>query len=137
MIRTPQESDRPIEVSTTLVPLMDVVFAILTFFIMSTLYLTKSEGLIVNLPKASQSHSQQQTRINVTVLPNGTLALNKNIISIDQLEPNVRALMVATQQTVVIINADKAVEHGNVVAVLDQVKKIDGVRVAIATKKSS
>ena len=137
MIRTPQESDRPIEVSTTLVPLMDVVFAILTFFIMSTLYLTKSEGLIVNLPKASQSQSQQQTRINVTVLPNGTLALNKNIISIDQLEPNVRALMVATQQTVVIINADKAVEHGNVVAVLDQVKKIDGVRVAIATKKSS
>ena len=137
MIRTPQESDRPIEVSTTLVPLMDVVFAILTFFIMSTLYLTKSEGLIVNLPKASQSESQQQTRINVTVLPNGTLALNKNTIAIDQLEPNIRALMVATQQTVVIINADKVVEHGNVVAVLDQVKKIDGVKVAIATKKSS
>ena len=137
MIRTPQESDRPVEVSTTIVPLMDVVFAILTFFIMSTLYLTKSEGLIVNLPKASQSESQPQTRINVTVLPNGTLALNKNTIAIDQLEPNIRALMVATQQTIVIINADKVVEHGNVVAVLDQVKKIDGVKVAIATKKSS
>ena len=104
MIRTPTESDRPIEVSTTLVPLMDVVFAILTFFIMSTLYLTKSEGLIVNLPKASQSQQQQQTRVNITVLPNGVLALNKNMIPLDQLEPNVRSLMVATQQTVVIIN---------------------------------
>ncbi len=135
MIRTPIESDRPIEVSTTLVPLMDVVFAILTFFIMSTLYLTKSEGLIVNLPKASQSQQQQQTRVNITVLPNGTLALNKNIIPLDQLENNVRSLMLATQQTIVIINADKAVEHGNVVAVLDQVKKIDGVKIAIATKK--
>ena len=135
MIRTPIESDRPIEVSTTLVPLMDVVFAILTFFIMSTLYLTKSEGLIVHLPKASQSQQQQQTRVNITVLPNGTLALNKNIIPLDQLENNVRSLMLATQQTIVIINADKAVEHGNVVAVLDQVKKIDGVKIAIATKK--
>ena len=135
MIRTPIESDRPVEVSTTLVPLMDVVFAILTFFIMSTLYLTKSEGLIVNLPKASQSQQQQQTRVNITVLPNGTLALNKNIIPLDQLEPNIRSLMITTQQTIVIINADKEVQHGNIVAVLDQVKKIDGVKVAIATKK--
>lgn len=126
MMRTPDESDRPVEISTTIVPLMDVVFAILTFFIMSTLYLTKSEGLLVNLPKTSQSQQQQQTRVNVTVLPDGTLALNKRIIPIDQLEPNVRSLMVTTQQTIVIINADKTVEHGNVVAVLDQVKKIDG-----------
>ncbi len=135
MMRTPQDFDRPVEVSTTLVPLMDVVFAILTFFIMSTLYLTKSEGLIVNLPKAAQSQSQQQTRVNVTVMPDGTLALNKQTIPLDQLESNVRSLMRATQQTVVIINADTAVTHGNVVAVLDQVKKIDGIKVAIATKK--
>lgn len=135
MMRTPQDFDRPVEVSTTLVPLMDVVFAILTFFIMSTLYLTKSEGLIVNLPKAAQSQSQQQTRVNVTVMSDGTLALNKQTIPLDQLEANVRSLMVATQQTVVIINADTAVNHGSVVAVLDQVKKIDGVKVAIATKK--
>ena len=135
MMRTPQEFDRPVEVSTTLVPLMDVVFAILTFFVMSTLYLTKSEGLIVNLPKAAQSQSQQQTRVNVTVMQDGTLALNKQILSLDQLEANVRSLMTSTQQTVVIINADTAVNHGNVIAVLDQVKKIDGVKVAIATKK--
>jgi biopolymer transport protein ExbD len=135
MMRTPNESDRPIEIATTIVPLMDIVFAILTFFIMSTLYLTKSEGLIVNLPKASQSQQQPQTRVNITVLPNGLLALNKQIIKLDQLETNVRSLMIATQQTVVIINADKAVEHGNIVDVLDQVKKIEGVKVAIATKK--
>ncbi len=135
MMRTPDESERPIEIATTIVPLMDVVFAILTFFIMSSLYLTKSEGLLVNLPKASQSQQQQQTRVNITVLADGTLALNKRIIGLDQLEPNVRSLMAATQQTIVIINADKTVEHGNVVAVLDQVKKIEGIKVAIATKK--
>ena len=114
---------------------MDVVFAILTFFIMSSLYLTKSEGLLVNLPKTSQSQQQPQTRVNVTVLAEETLALNKRMIGLDQLGANVRSLMVTTQQTIVIINADKTVEHGNVVAVLDQVKKIDGVKVAIATKK--
>jgi len=69
------------------------------------------------------------------VLADGTLALNKRMIGLDQLGANVRSLMVTTQQKIVIINADKTVEHGNVVAVLDQVKKIDGVKVAIATKK--
>ena len=135
MMRTPDESERPIEIATTIVPLMDVVFAILTFFIMSSLYLTKLEGLLVNLLKTSQSQQQPQTRLNVTVLADETLALNKRMIGLDQLETNVRSLIVTTQQTIVIINADKTVEHGNVVAVLDQVKKNDGVKVAIATKK--
>jgi len=132
-MRTPQDFDRPLEISTTIVPLMDVVFAILTFFMMSTLFLTRSEGLDVNLPKASQSQSQTQNRVNVTIFPDGTLALNKQIIPLEQLEAKVRSLMVTTQQTVVIISADTKVEHGTVVSVLDQVKKIEGVKVSIAT----
>ena len=60
------------------------------------------------------------------MLADGTLALNKRMIGLDQLETNVRSLMVTTQQTIVIINADKTVEHGNMVAVLDQVKKMMG-----------
>ena len=57
-------------------------------------------------------------------MQDGTLALNKQSISLDQLEANIRSLMISTQQTVVIINADTAVNHGNVMAVLNQVKKM-------------
>lgn len=133
MMRVPEESDSPLELN--IVPMLDVVFAILTFFIMSTLFLTRSEGLPVNLPKAATAKSQQQTKIAVTVQPNGQLALNKRSLQIDQLETGVRSLVQANQQAVVVIHADENVNHGQVVAVMDQIRKVEGVKMAIATKK--
>lgn len=133
MMRVPEESDSPLELN--IVPMLDVVFAILTFFIMSTLFLTRSEGLPVNLPKAATAKSQQQTKIAVTVQPNGQLALNKRSVQINQLETGVRSLVQASQQAVVVIHADENVNHGQVVEVMDQIRKIDGVKMAIATKK--
>lgn len=133
MMRVPEDSESPIELN--IVPMLDVVFAILTFFIMSTLFLTRSEGLPVNLPKAATSSSQQQTKIAVTVKPDGQLALNKQAVQIDQLETGVRSLVQANQQTVVVIHADEKVDHGQVVSVMDQIRKVNGVKMAIATKK--
>ena len=132
-MRVPEDSESPIELN--IVPMLDVVFAILTFFIMSTLFLTRSEGLPVNLPKAATSSSQQQTKIAVTVKPDGQLALNKQAVQIDQLETGVRSLVQANQQTVVVIHADEKVDHGQVVSVMDQIRKVNGVKMAIATKK--
>ncbi|MBE9012721.1 biopolymer transporter ExbD [Pseudanabaenaceae cyanobacterium LEGE 13415] len=118
-----------------IVPMIDVVFALLTFFIVSTLFLTRSEGLPVNLPRAATAKTQQQTRIAVTVKPGGEIALNKQAIQLSQLETGVRALVQANQQAVVVINADEKVEHGAIVAVMDEIRKIDGVKMAIATKR--
>ncbi len=55
-MRLPDEPDMPSQIN--IVPMIDVIFAILTFFIMSTLYLTRSEGLPVNLPTASSARSR-------------------------------------------------------------------------------
>lgn len=132
-MRAPEEQDYPLELNVT--PMLDVVFSILTFFIMSTLFLTRSEGLPLNLPQAATAKSQQQTRIAVSVQPDGQVALNRKPIQLEQLETGVRTLVQANQQPVVVIHADEKVGHGQVVAVMDQVRKIDGVKMAIATKK--
>lgn len=129
----PEENDAPAQIN--IVPMIDVVFALLTFFIFATLFLTRSEGLPVNLPQAATAKSQQQTRIAVSVQPNGQVALNKRPIELSQLETGVRALVQANQQSVVVINADQKVEHGQIVAVMDEIRKINGVKMAIATKK--
>ena len=50
-MRLPDEPELPAQIN--IVPMIDVIFAILTFFIMSTLYLHRSEGLPVNLPQAA------------------------------------------------------------------------------------
>ncbi|MCU0551413.1 MAG: biopolymer transporter ExbD [Leptolyngbya sp. Prado105] len=129
----PKEDDATPQIN--IVPMIDVVFALLTFFIISTLFLTRSEGLPVNLPQAATAKIQQQTRIAITVKPGGEIALNKQPIQLSQLEIGVKALVQANQQAVVVINADEKVEHGAIVAVMDEIRKIDGVKMAIATKK--
>lgn len=133
-MRLPNESDRPFQIN--IVPMIDVIFAILTFFIMSTLFLTRSEGLPVNLPEAGTSEQQgQQNQWVVTIDAAGNLALNREEMSLDAIDAQIRALALTNQQPFVVINADEAVNHGKVVAVMDRLRAIEGVRMAIATQR--
>lgn len=132
-MRLPNESDRPFQIN--IVPMIDVIFAILTFFIMSTLFLTRSEGLPVNLPEAGTSERQGQNQLVVTIDAAGNLALNREEMSLDAIDAQIRALALTNQQPFVVINADEAVSHGKVVAVMDRLRAIEGVRMAIATQR--
>jgi biopolymer transport protein ExbD len=133
-MRLQDEPDIPAQIN--IVPMIDVIFAILTFFIMSTLFLTRQEGLPVNLPQAATSQqSQVPTKITVTVESNGAISLNKKPTTIDVLTEQVRALVGSTPDTIVVINADRKVEHGEIVTIMDQVRQVKGARLAIATQK--
>lgn len=131
------DEDRDEEFEINIVPMIDVVFAILTFFIVSTLFLTRSEGLPVNLPKAATAETQQQTRITVTVEEDGEVSLNREAIELERLQAGVRSLMDETQSAVVVINADESVSHGRVIAVMDQLREIEGATLGIATQPGS
>lgn len=131
------DEDRDEEFEINIVPMIDVVFAILTFFIVSTLFLTRSEGLPVNLPKAATAETQQQTRITVTVEEDGEVSLNREAIELARLQAGVRSLMDETQSAVVVINADESVSHGRVIAVMDQLREIEGATLGIATQPGS
>lgn len=133
-MRLQDEPDMPAQIN--IVPMIDVIFAILTFFIMSTLFLTRQEGLPVNLPKAATSQQAQiPTKITISVTEDGQLSLNRQPTEIDNLTGQIQTLMGNNSEAVVVINADRAVEHGDVVAVMDQVRQVKGAKLAIATQK--
>ena len=132
-MRLPDESETPFQIN--IVPMIDVIFAILTFFIISTLYLTRSEGLPVNLPTATTAQSQLQEEINVTISANGQIALNRQPIRLSQLQVAVRSLVESKSQSLVIINADRRVAHGEVINVMDQLRQVKGVKLAIAAER--
>ena len=118
------------------VPLIDVMFALLTFFIMSTLFLTRSEGLPVNLPKAATAKEQQiPTKVTITVDEKGQVSLNRDPIAVNDLAGRVRTLVGSNPDALVIINADQKVLHGEIVGIMDQVRQVKGARLAIATQK--
>jgi biopolymer transport protein ExbD len=127
------EADLPAQIN--IVPMIDVIFAILTFFVMSSLYLTKSQGLPVNLPKAATAQQQNRSEITITVDAKGQVALNRQPAQARDLPVRVRALMGKNKQALVIVNADERVSHGKVVAIMDQLRTIPGVRMAISAQR--
>lgn len=137
-MRLPDDSEigRP---SVNILPMIDVIFAILAFFILTTLYLTKAEGLPVNLPQAVTATPQNQVNLTLTITPDGELFLGEEAVALAELADQVQAFRVAQaiapeQPIFVTIRADAATPHGQVVAAMDQLRRVDGVRLGIATQ---
>lgn len=131
-MRWPDEPESSPQIN--IVPMIDVVFAVLAFFLVSSLYLSRNEGLTVALPGAQTGTTQPQLSIVVTVAADGALAVGGQSISDDQLLGVVQTQLPATVGNVVVIQADQAVPHGRVVAVMDQLRTLEGVQLAIATQ---
>lgn len=117
-----------------IVPMIDVIFAILTFFIMATLFLTRSEGLPVNLPEASTAENQVDSQITITLDAAGNISLNRKSIQLDQVATKVQALLKNNKQAFVAIEADAKVEHGRVIDVMDRLRTIKNVKLSIGAK---
>ncbi len=120
------------------IPLIDVIFAILTFFILASLFLTRSEGLPVNLPgaKTATQQNQTQSKLTVTMDEQGKVLLDRQPIEVRELVPRVKALKGNKPELLVIINADRAVEHGQVITVMDELRTVQGVKLGVATKRN-
>jgi len=134
-MKIPDEPERNLEIN--LVPMIDVIFSILAFFIISTLFLTRSQGLPVDLPQATTAQQQSETEVTVTMQADGKIALNQEEISLENLVPEVTKISQNAQETLVIVKADKAVTHGDVVNVMDRLRQVEGVKLAIATTTPS
>jgi biopolymer transport protein ExbD len=133
MRRLIEVEDHPPEVNV--VALIDVLFAILTFFIITSLTLSRTEGLAVNLPGASSGKVQDQTKIVISIDAQGSIAINRKSTDSANLLPQLKSLVVKDQPTIVVINADEQVGHGRVVEAMDLVQQIPGIKLGIATKR--
>jgi biopolymer transport protein ExbD len=133
-MKLPKEPNIPAQINV--VPLLDVVFTLLTFFVISSLFLTNSEGLPVNLPKAKSGQpSQTPEKITVTIDSQGQVSVNRKPTTFDALTEKVRTLVGSNQNVLVVINADEEANMGVAVAVMDKVRKVPGTKLAIATQK--
>ena len=128
----PDEDSR---LTINIVPMIDVIFAILAFFILSTLYLTRAEGLPVDLPMANTSVSQNEAALTLTITAAGELFLGNQSVTLENLPGDIRSLIAPGQPALVTVRADAATPHGQVVAAMDRIRDIEGVRLGIATQR--
>ena len=131
----PEDPEVPLQIN--IVPMIDVVFAVLAFFIISSLFLTRNEGLPVSLPGAETAEAQAQRQIVVTVNAAGEIFVGKQSVADDQLLEAIQTLGTLADGGLVVIRADQSVDYGRVVRVMDQVRTLPGVQLAIATEGGS
>ena len=116
-----------------ILPMIDIIFSILAFLIISSLYLTRVETVSVELPKASNSITQNKKFINISIDEGGNLFLNKNRIKLQDIKDKVVNLT-NENKNLVVLSADENVSHGYVISVLDVLRSIDGLKLAISIK---
>ena len=121
------------ESQINILPMIDIIFAILSFLIVSSLYLTQVETISVDLPKAISSVSQDDKFITISIDKLGNLFINKKEIVLDDLRTTIFNL-IDNNSKVVVLNADKNVSHGIVIKVIDSLRRIEGIKIAISTK---
>jgi biopolymer transport protein ExbD len=119
-----------------IIPMIDTIFFLLVFFMLSSLALTRMNGLPVNLPKASTATKLQSVDLTITIDKDRQIYVNKTPVEIDGLG----ALLLAKagpnadlDNANVIINADLTVPHGLVVSCIDETRKVGISHFAIAT----
>jgi biopolymer transport protein ExbD len=124
------------ETSVDITPLIDVVFILLLFFMVTTSF-DRDTNLVINLPAANgQSVTQAPLAIDIEIDRSGSYAVNGTALPDTSVESVVSAIEVlaAGDMTVpVTISADASTSHQSVVTVLDAVARLGLSRVNIAT----
>jgi len=118
-----------------IIPMIDTIFFLLVFFMIATLSMTIQRGLQVNLPYAATAQNEIQQLLTLTITREGKLFLEKEEVD----SPGEMSLRLATYKKTapglsIVINADRAVEHGRVIEVMDIVRKNGITKIAVATK---
>ena len=116
------------------IPMIDTMFFLLVFFMIATLSMTIQQGIPVNLPASSTATDDIPNEVSLTLTDNGELFFNKEpISSVQEIAPRLQNLRREQGEPSVVINADKAVPHGRVIAVMDAVRQTGITAMAIAT----
>lgn len=119
-------------VALEITPLVDVVFLLLIFFLLTATYV-KNPNLDISLPKASLSQVTSHNKdIAIAIKKDGEVQYENQEVSLDRLEGILAAAFSENQDAIVVIRADRDAKHGRVVEVMDLAKKIGFSKLAIA-----
>jgi biopolymer transport protein ExbD len=108
-------------VSLDISPLMDVAFQLIIFFAVTTTFLEQA-GMQLELPESTTATAEETSPIEVSVTEDGTIRFQGQVVNVDQLESEVAALP-ATERAKITVRADRHVEYGLIVSVIDALRK--------------
>jgi biopolymer transport protein ExbD len=133
MIRTKQIEDDSI-VGIHIAPVINVAL-VLVLILMITAPIINMPNITINLPKAVTIEGKEQN-ITISYAKDGRIAINTQVVSWNDLLPEIKYRLRQNRKILVIIRADKDIPYGEVEKILDIVIKQAGAkRIAVATEQ--
>jgi biopolymer transport protein ExbD len=124
-----QEDDAGLDMT----PMLDIVFIMLIFFIVTTSFV-KESGINVDRPSAATAVKKERANIFIAINDAGEIWMQKRKVDVRSVRANVEKLKAESPESSVVIQADKQSKSGLLVQVMDQVRLAGIYNVSIASK---
>jgi biopolymer transport protein ExbD len=134
MFRSVQNRDQSNGVLVDIAPLIDVMFILLLFFLVSSTFV-RDTGVSVTRPQASMSQSLEPTSMRVSVTASGDVYAEGSQVSLDELRAKIAAFVAREKRRAVVVIPDVEVSAGRLVEVMDAAKLAGAEDVALATAR--
>lgn len=118
-------------------PMIDMMFLLLIFFIVSAMYMSELKTIPVKLPVASETIVQSSVKFTVTIKDDGAYWLGDKVIGKSELVNRAKEEQKKDEKFSVVIRADENVQYKAVIGLLDSFKKAGISRVGLATEKEA
>ena len=129
------KENNKLENQINILPMIDIIFAILSFFIISSLFLTKIDSIEVNLPSSSTAIIEKNKPLIISINSDEEIYFKEKLISLNNISRLVKAGLQEDDKPLIILRADSSVKHGFIIRVLDELRKIEKLKIGIGTIK--
>ena len=123
------------EPTIMIIPMIDIVFFLLVFFMVGTLYMNTEQQIPLNLPSTSTSTAKSIEPIIITLTTSHKLYIDNREISADNLSQEVQDIVRTTPRQAFVISASKDVYYNEVIALLDMLKVNGAKYISVATDR--
>ncbi len=129
-----QQAQQEEESEINITPMLDVVFIMLIFFIVTATFI-KEAGIDVNRPDAATAVKQEKANILIAIGPNNDVWIDRRQVDIRSVRPNIERLHAENPQGTVVIQADKESKTDTLIQVMDASRQAGVYNVAIAAQE--
>ena len=120
-IRSLRTTNKP---KLMIIPMIDIIFFLLVFFMMSMLSMVVQKTMPVNLPTATASSVDLQRKIPITITADGKIYVEQDAYDLNGMAKRLEAEKAKGGDLTIILRADQRAQYGEFVQVLDTLKKM-------------
>jgi len=114
-------------------PMLDIVFIMLIFFIVSTSFVREA-GVDINRPAANSGEAKEGTAVMLAITEEGDIWLDRRLVDMRMIRPVMERIKTEQPDPSVVIQADEKARTGILVKVMDQLRLSGVTNISVATK---